>query len=299
MQMSGIAAEPSCLLATGLSGSGKSTIAKALVHGHPAIETEFRRTMPVLMIDVPAAATAKGLATSLLAAMKDNNYARGSVASQTERIYRLIRECEVRLLILDEFQHLIDEDKRKIIQTSADWLKSLINMTKVPVLLLGIHKSQRILDYNEQLRRRFSRIIELHPYDWGIEAHRKDFRGVIKAIASRLPFDQAPDLWNHSAAFALYQASSGLIGHAIHVIRKASEAAILADETVLSPTRLAEAYDQVIVNLLPRGYAAPRNNPFLDEKVLERTPLQPGALSLINDSVDTKHLRPHDVLTTR
>ena len=147
--------------------------------------------------------------------------------------------------------------------------------------------------------RRFSRIIELHPDDWGIEAHRKDFRGVIKAIASRLPFDQAPDLWNHSAAFALYQASSGLIGHAIHVIRKASEAAILADETVLSPTRLAEAYDQVIVNLLPRGFAAPRNNPFLDEKVLERTPLQPGALSLINDSVDTKHLRPHDVLTTR
>ena len=299
MATSGIAAEPSCLLTIGLSGSGKSTIAKSLIDRNTPKETTKGRELPVLFVDVPAAASANGLAIAMLSSLGDPAYDRGSVAVKSQRLYKLLHLCKVKLIILDEFHHLIDEDQSKVLKTSADWLKTLINQSKIPVFLLGIERSRIIFDVNEQLRRRFSRIIELAPYDWENAASQLEFRKLMKTISLVLPFDTAPDLSSPQMAFTMYQASSGLIGHVMRLLRTASEAAILNNETTLSASRLASAYQDVVAELQPANASGSRPNPFTDANLASRSPIGPGSLSEISSLSLPKNTKIGHILSTR
>ena len=299
MATAGMASEPSCLLTIGLSGSGKSTVAKSLIDRNAPTETITGRELPVLFVDVPAAASANGLAIAMLSALGDPAYDRGSVAVKSQRLYKLLQQCQVKLIILDEFHHLIDEDQSKVLKTSADWLKTLINQSKIPVFLLGIERSRIIFDVNEQLRRRFSRIIKLAPYKWRDEASRLEFRKLLKAISMVLPFDTPPELSNATMAFTLYQSSSGLIGHIMRLLRTASEAAILNNESSLSTNRLAAAYQDVVAELQPANASGSRPNPFTDPNLANRSPIEPGSLSEISSTSLPKNAKIGHILSTR
>jgi len=299
MEMAPVSPEPDCLVALGLAGSGKSTIAKTLVERHPPTEGNHGRSIPVLSVDVPSAASSNGLAITLLAALGDPAFDRGTVAVKTERLYTLLKRCNVRLIIMDEFHHLIDEDRKTVLKNSADWLKVLINKMGIPVFLLGVHKSTVILDVSEQLRRRFPNIIDLAPYDWGNADSRLTFRKVIKAVDQLLPFETPANLSSTDSAFALYQSSSGLIGHLMRVIRTAAQAAILADEAALTAPRLARAYEEVIVHLHRRSIGTTIPNPFTDPEIGNRSHISPGCLSEIETPLRPTRRAIGSILSTR
>lgn len=49
------------------------------------------------------------------------------------------------MLILDEFQHIIDSDTKRVIQKVADWIKGLVNTLKIPIILCGVPESEKSL----------------------------------------------------------------------------------------------------------------------------------------------------------
>jgi len=66
-------------------------------------------------------------------------------------------DCQVELVILDDFHHLIDKETNRILEQVSDWLKVLIKETGIPFLVVGIDgKVERILDANAQLSRLFA-----------------------------------------------------------------------------------------------------------------------------------------------
>src|SRR5882724_186368 len=127
-----IAAEPECLLITGHQGAGKTTTCRSYARRYPREVNRTGVRVPVLATAIPVPATTKSLVSKLLTALGDPAAERGTVVIQTLRLKRLMKECGVELIILDEFQHFIDRDSNLVLNTVANWLNDLLNETNIP-----------------------------------------------------------------------------------------------------------------------------------------------------------------------
>ena len=103
-----IAAEPECMLITGTQGAGKTTLIEWYAGDFIIRELPEKRVVPILMVTVPAPATVKNLATEMLKSIGDPAADRGTISSITLRLRKFLVDCEVELIILDEFQHFDD-----------------------------------------------------------------------------------------------------------------------------------------------------------------------------------------------
>lgn len=238
--------EPKCLFISGMSGCGKTSTARYYLRDFPHVENEEGRTVPVLFSSILAPATVKSVATGLLESMRDPCADMGTTVSQTLRLIRLIKACKVELIILDEFQHLIDRDSSKILQNVANWLKTLINETKVPMVLCGMPWSEAILRNNSQLKRRFQARLDLNTFSWMSAEGQKDFRRLLKAVEDRLPFIEPSNLADYHTAFRFFCASRGVISMVMRIIIAATEIALKRNQEKITLDCLARAYEEEI-----------------------------------------------------
>jgi Cdc6-like AAA superfamily ATPase len=298
-QHSKISAEPICLLVTGCSGCGKTTLAKYYEQKFPRAETEERTVVPILFATIFAPATVKGIATGLLYRLGDPLADKGTIMSQTLRLYRLIKECGVELIILDEFQHLIDRDSDRVLQVASDWLKNLLNNTQVPMILIGMPSSVRILGTNDQLRRRFSTQVSLNPFGWKTAEQRDDFRKFLYQVESALPFSERFHISSMETALRFFYASGGVVSDVMKIIRRAAALVIERGLEKLTLDVLGEAYDEEIATI-----ESQRTNPFfVSSDSLENMPPEKSGSSdkATNRRVKGKKRRVKisETLTTR
>lgn len=239
-----IAAEPECLLITGLQGAGKTTLCRSYARKYPSRLDREGKTIPVLSTFVPSITTKKSLPTRLLDAMGDGSADRGTSVSQTLRVIKLVRECGVELIILDEFQHFIDSESNVVLRNISDWLKDLINETGKPVVLVGMPDSEIVLRANPQLERRFSMRESLEPFGWETAARQWEFKSFLKLLDRRLPFPKRSNLTDHETAFRIICATDGFIGYVMKLARRAAVIAIERGADRVEPEFLSEAYDE-------------------------------------------------------
>lgn len=238
--------EPRCLFISGLSGCGKTSTAKYYLKGFPQIEEEEGKTVPVLFSAILAPATVKSVVTGMLESIGDPCADMGTTVSQTLRLIKLIKKCKVELIILDEFQHLIDRESAKILQNVANWLKTLINETKIPVVLFGMPWSDVILRANSQLKRRFQARLELNAFDWKTQEGQNDLRRLLKIVDDRLPLMEPSNLADFHMAFRFYCASRGIIDTVMRIIIAATEIALRRKQEKITLDCLAKAYEDEI-----------------------------------------------------
>ncbi len=243
-QYSKIAAEPECMFIGGLPGAGKTTIQNYYLRQFPRAYHENGATVPVLGARVPNRANDKTLVTELLLEIKDPEAIRGSAHNQTTRLRGFLKECCVELIILDEFQHFVDKDSKRVLKTVSDWLKDLIDKAGKPIVVIGMPYADQILDAegNEQLQRRFSVREELSPFGWSEKGQRNEFRSFLKALDDQLPLIKASRLADPEMAFRLYCATNGRVGKIMKIVRRATELAIEQSIECLTLDTLADAY---------------------------------------------------------
>jgi hypothetical protein len=229
-QYSKITIEPKCMLIKGLSGTGKSSFLNWHIQRFPRTYNDYGVTIPVLTATTPVPATVKSLATSLLESLRDPAAEKGTVTTKTRRLVQLIISCDVELIILDEFQHFIDRDSQNVLQTISDWLKNLIIETKKPMVLIGMPYSDRILEANPQLQRRFSTRVSIDPFKWSTNEDRIEFRQFLYAVEQLLPFNKPSNLADESLALRMFVATGGIVAAVMSIICKASELALKSKE---------------------------------------------------------------------
>ncbi|MGO9015589.1 MAG: TniB family NTP-binding protein [Dissulfurispiraceae bacterium] len=257
-QDSKVSIEPKCLFITGRPGCGKTTIARFYESRYPRRATVGGAEIPVLSSTIFSPATVKGMATGLLYSLGDPIADKGTITSQTIRLYKMIKDCKTEVIVLDEFQHLIDKDSNKVLQVAADWLKNLLNNTAVPMVLIGMPSSVKILDANEQLRRRFLNRMCLNPFGWNTPREQRDFITLLKFIEKALPLKEISGLYSYETAFRLYCASRGVISNLMKIVRKAAILAIRKGQERISHDLLIVAYED---EMEESSVAA--DNPFL------------------------------------
>lgn len=258
-----MSAEPFCMLITGEPGVGKTTLCKEYEKRHSRMELDEKTLIPVLLARIPIPATPKNLVSTLLTALGDPIADKGTTYNQTKRLIKFLKECEVELIILDEFQHFIDQDSDKILYTISDWLKQLINETGIPIILVGLAQSVKVLKANSQLKRRFSMQDGLANFKWLKKSDNKksetenvkekkkqvtkdnDYRAFLKAIDEMLPLAEDSHLAGQSIAYRMWKATQGNVARTMKLVRYATRLALKNGEEKVTLALLEEAYEKL------------------------------------------------------
>lgn len=256
-------AESNCMLITGDTGAGKSTLISKYTKDYPEIETKRKKIVPILQSVIPAPASIKSVVEKFLDDLGDPLYEKGKLKgrlqSKINRLIYYIKECEVSLIILDEFQHFIDRDSQRVLQEVANWLKYLIIETKVPVILFGMPESVRILQRNSQLSRRFSQRVSLESFAFESKDDQNEFRTFLKVVDDRLPFEKSSHLADKKLAYGIHYISDGTMAYVMKLIRNSAIKAFLNNENCITPEILSEVFKDYIQPEKPK-----KINPFID-----------------------------------
>jgi hypothetical protein len=259
-EMSRTAGEPQCMAIEGLAGAGKSTLVKSYAESFARYETMSGTRVPIFYMETPAPVTVKGMAARMLEELGDPAAHKGPLWSMNSRLIRYIKLCEVQLVILDDFHHLIDKETNRVLETVSDWLKVLIKETAVPFLVVGIEgRVEQILQANQQLSRLFAVRERLGPFGWNPadEATIKEFASFIQYVEKGVERPLSGELPRAELLYRLHYATNGIVGNVMNLIRFA---ALLAHE---------QGDDNLTLSVLSQAFAkrlhkhmAHKANPF-------------------------------------
>lgn len=215
--------EPECLCLMGTTGVGKTTLVRSYVAAFPRRETEWGTRSPVLYLETPHPITVKGMTSALLDALGDPLAFKGTQPQMNARLQNFLADCDVRLVILDDFHHLIDKQTNRILRDVSEWLKVLIKNTGIVYLVVGIEgEVERILNANKQLSRLFVREYLL-PFRWQPDEPESitDFARLISYVQAVLEVKlTTAEPWP-VLLFRIHLATGGVMSNIMNLFRQA------------------------------------------------------------------------------
>lgn len=152
---------------------------------------------------------------------------------------------KTKVLMIDEAQHIARGTSAGGLYNQLDYLKSLANLTKTVIVLVGTYDLQAFRNLSGQLSRRS---IDVHfpRYQAKVENELKDFVNVIETFAQKMPY--ACDFVLTDRTEELYAGSLGCIGVLSGWLYKAMHSAYAAGHKYLAWRHLEETiftYDQM------------------------------------------------------
>lgn len=232
----------------GVSRSGKTRLSFEFLLLHPTSRTLTGMIVPVLCVEVPSKPTVKGLTSVMLAAYGDPSPDKGTEQDRTRRLLNYINKCETRMIIIDEIQHFVDKTTGyKIIHHLTDWLKALLNQSKIVLVVTGLPYAEALLNQNEQLRGRFNRTLQLPRFDWEDERSRGEFLGLLDGFETLLNEEfKMPNIGNEEFAYRFYLATGGLTGYVFNILRQAAWGVIDDGRRNIMLEDIDKAYQNVV-----------------------------------------------------
>ncbi|MDD1829486.1 TniB family NTP-binding protein, partial [Photobacterium sp. ZSDE20] len=206
--LSDFESEPTCMMVFGASGVGKTTIIKKYLSQNKRDSETHGDTVPALHIELPDNAKPVDAARELLLEMGDPlALYETDLTRLTKKLTDLIPVVGVKLIIVDEFQHLVEERSNRVLTQVGNWLKMVINRTKCPIVLFGMPYSKVVLKANSQLHGRFSIQFELRPFNY--QRGEGVFKVFLSHLDRALPFEKEIGLAKNDLQRKLYAFSQG------------------------------------------------------------------------------------------
>ena len=258
--------EPEHIVLLGESGVGKSTLLKKYAEKHAPIHHEELTEVPVLYIELDESPTPKSIASTLLKRLGDPLWDKGDKKIMKERLIHLLNECRVRIVIIDEANHMVDRGGEKTLHNSADWLKGVVNKARVSFVLAGIPRTRRLFRTNDQLRDRFREIVEIGRFSVANTSAEHEFRSVLKVFKGYLRNLPTIDISGVFIARSFAFATDGRLRDIRALLVRAVELAYTLPDPAISDEVLAEAFRTVIYPGSPDN-----RNPF--HKAFDKLPL--------------------------
>lgn len=235
------------LLVLGESGTGKSTLCKLLVQKYPRIVLSERDVIPVLYVCVPASATIAAVSSEILMVLGDPDPNSGTIQARTLRIITLCRACGVELLLMDEAQHMHDRGKHTTHYLVGDWIKRLLDELSVPSAFLGLPQFEKLLQVNEQLRRRFSRRLWLALGQSDETSVETECLQLLISLAACLPIPLSYGEYGvEEFGQRLFYASDGRVAYIKKLLQSALMSALSDGYDEITPRELQQAFTQDI-----------------------------------------------------
>jgi len=213
------------LLGTG--GTGKSTASRIIISQMPSFVRDEklceRTVVPVFYAEVPSPVTVKSLAETMLRKLNDPNPSAGTTVSMTRRLCRLLAQCETKLVLLDEFHHLLSLRKTntRLNTRICNWVKGIVNETNVSFCLIGLPEFGDVLTRDSQLARRFPRSFLLRPLTLDGGNLQSFFKEIFEKVIFFLNLSDFPDITDEIFLLRIYAATAGNPSFIMSLIKEA------------------------------------------------------------------------------
>lgn len=220
---------PKIVSVPGPSGVGKSSLIATLTRDYPEARIDGRRHVPVLVVNVPQAATAKLLPKSVLRALGIQVRGSMTAGAMFDMMVMQLRLASTRVVIFDEISHLVDEGSRVPPRAASDWLKTLTDTLGMTLILFGIPRLERLFKANEQLRRRACPARNFLPYDASDATEMKEYISCVRNYARLFEAAGYPiDVSTRVLTQQSYLLTGGLVGVLADFMREL--ACVMANE---------------------------------------------------------------------
>lgn len=224
------------LVVSGLPGSGKSMIARAIERKYSPIPAEDGKpaSLPVLTIEMTGAREARALYDRILAELGVPD-AKRYVGSDRERmVLKLCRAANLRLLVVDEIQDILTSTARQQ-RIALDTIKFLMNELSVPVLALGTAQAPDAMQLDEHLNARFTyRSLPV----WKQDAYLVNFLDALERV---LPLKKASHLSSLPITTTLLRLSEGVLDPMMKLVTYAAAHAVESGTEQITPQLLERA----------------------------------------------------------
>lgn len=210
--------DPRGLMIVGQPGVGKSRLASVYRSKFAKASTDERDCNTVLLVEMPSSCSIDWFYTKILESLGDPDPQSGRAPHKEQRILRLFKGQEVELLIIDEIHNLLPGDitgvqTRKIATT----IKSLMNQTKVPIVLMGEERATALMSIDKAIESRFKTVYRLTNMGYKTPDERKYFIEYLKSVQSLL-VTSCIDFSTNDFALRMYAASAGNVREIKHIV---------------------------------------------------------------------------------
>lgn len=233
-----------CMLLIGDTGIGKSHTINHYKKRVLATQNYSRNTIPVLVSRI---SRGKGLDATLIQMLADLELfgssqmkKRGYKTELTKKLVESLIKAQVELLIINEFQELIEFKSVQERQKIANGLKFISEEARVPIVLVGMPWAAKIAEEPQWS----SRLVRKRKLEYfSLKNDSKYFRQYLMGLAKKMPFDEPPKLESRHTATALFAACRGENRSLKHLLSEALKLALSCNE-YLENKHFITAYDK-------------------------------------------------------
>ena len=237
--------------------AGKSTIIASYAQAKNKPELIKNRIVPVLHVTLQANSTRRQLAQDILGALKffghDTLPEAGSEATLLRRTEHYLKLAKVELLVLDEIQHLVHSDNKKVINSVSETVKRMLIKGSCPIVLSGIEAAWKVFETNAQLKHRAEPKIDLGPLEATNPEHMKLFKEFMAHYGARLEKEgviKRPEtLMAPGILAAILEVSGGVLGSACNLLKAAVTVVTRDGRDAITTPDLRQAAEKAFVEM--------------------------------------------------
>jgi hypothetical protein len=207
------------LLVYGPTDNGKTSILKRIEAKYQRTTTkEGKMFFPVASFQMPPSPDEIAFDNCIFRSIMQPILT-GKVHHIRDTLRTTLREYEVRLLLIDEVQHI---DRMPIRKQRAilDNIKYISNDLSLPIVAFGVEEAVNVFASDPQLNNRFKKInLPL----WNLD---EDFQRLLASIERLLPLKEPSGLSDQKLASYIFSKTNGTIGEINLILKTAAIAAI-------------------------------------------------------------------------
>ena len=222
-------------LLVGPSYSGKTSILERFMKLHPPdLSPDREATLcPIVMIDAPPKPDLADFYSRILDALMAPYKPNAPVHAKYSQVKHLLRELQVRVLIVDEIHHLIAGSLNRQ-REFRNALKSLGNEAKVSIVASGIEEAYNAFNADAQMSSRFMPV-EMPRWCAGAELGE-----LLMTLEQRTPLREPSDLHMPGLMMAVLARSESMLGDICDLVKAAAVDAIRSGAESITEKQLSK-----------------------------------------------------------